>query len=81
MRGGETLAEKGLSVARRALRVIIIAEGRSFGVAVIALSMSAFSNGVPLRMLAEGQRRGEEREFLFRWRMAELGPFSFTYLG
>lgn len=47
MRGGEALADHGLSLTRTALRVMIIAEGRLGEVAVIAFSMSDDSRGVP----------------------------------
>lgn len=47
MRGGEALADQGLSLTRTALRVTITAEGRSPGVAVIAFSTSDSWSGEP----------------------------------
>ena len=47
MRGGEALADQGLSLTRTALRVTIMAEGRSPGIAVIAFSTSVSWSGEP----------------------------------
>lgn len=47
MRGGEALADQGLSLTRTALRVTIMAEGTSPGVAVIAFSTSDSWSGEP----------------------------------
>lgn len=66
MCGGEALADQGFSLTRTALRVTIIAEGRSCGVEVIACSMSDFSSGVPF-ILAGLVRRLDGLLFLSPW--------------